>query len=287
MQSRRRNVISYCRGFGYFDAMTYRLTSLAAILGLCACPALAGIPANVVSGEVLPGWEMQNGHRMAGLSLTLAPQWKTYWRAPGQAGIPPLFDWSGSQNVASVKVHWPSPSVFHTNGLQTVGYHDGVILPLEVVPRDVAKPVHLRARVDMGVCKDICMPFVLDVAADLAAPGVPDGRIKAALKAQPSSGADAGLTAISCVVDPIDDGVRITATMALPKRSGEETVVFEAADPSIWVSEPQTTRQGGLLISVTDMVAGSGQPFALDRSGVTVSVLGAARSVEISGCPAP
>ena len=287
MQTSRQNVISYCGHLGYLDAMRYRFTSLAVIMGLSSGPALAEIPSNVVSGEVLPGWQMKNGHHMAGLSLTLAPQWKTYWRAPGQAGIPPLFDWSDSQNVASVRVHWPSPVVFHTNGLQTVGYHDGVVLPLEVVPRDARKPVHLRARVDMGVCKDVCMPFVLDVAADLAAPGAPDGRIKAALKAQPSSGAEAGLTAMSCVVDPIEDGVRITATMALPMRGGEETVVFEASDPSIWISEAETSRKGGKLISVTEMVADSGQPFALDRSGVKVSVLGAGKSVEISGCPAP
>ena len=71
------------------------------------------------------GWQMQNGHHMAGLSLQLAPDWKTYWRAPGEAGIPPLFDWSGSTNVQSVRVHWPSPVVFHLNGMQTIGYHDG------------------------------------------------------------------------------------------------------------------------------------------------------------------
>ena len=80
--------------------------------------------------------------------------------------------------------------------------------------------------------------------------------------------------------------MRITATMALPMR-GEETVVFEASDPSIWISEAETSRKGGKLISVTEMVADSGQPFALDRSGVKVSVLGAGKSVEISGCPAP
>ena len=64
-------------------------------------------------------------------------------------------------------------------------------------------------------------------------------------------------------------------------------VVFETADASVWVAEAQTTRHGGTLTSVTDLVANNGAPFALDRSAVKVTVLGQGKSVEISGCPAP
>ncbi len=106
-----------------------------------ASPALADQQDEVISADLLPGWQMQNGHHMAAIELSLAPRWKTYWRSPGDAGIPPLFDWSGSQNVKSVRVLWPSPTVFHTNGLRTIGYHDQVILPIEVVALDPAKPI--------------------------------------------------------------------------------------------------------------------------------------------------
>lgn len=250
-----------------------------------AAPATAQTPAEVVQAELLPGWTMQDGHQMAGLSMQLAPDWKTYWRSPGQAGIPPLFDWSGSQNVARVKVIWPSPEVFHSNGMQTVGYHNSVVLPLEVTPKVAGKPVHLRMQMDMGVCKDVCMPYTLDLAADLAAGRAVDDRIAAALDRKPASGAEAGLTAISCDIEPISDGVRLTAHLNLPAQKGE-TVVFESGDPSIWVSESETSRKGGVLTSATELVSDSGAPFALDRSRLTVSVLGAGRSVEIAGCPA-
>jgi DsbC/DsbD-like thiol-disulfide interchange protein len=230
---------------------------------------------------------MENGHHMAAISLTLAPQWKTYWRAPGEAGIPPLFDWSGSQNVKSVTIHWPSPQVFHTNGMQTVGYHDALVLPVEVTPRDPSAPILLRAQMDLGVCNEICMPAAVQLQAELLGAGAPDPAIRAALKARPNSGAEAGLAQISCVVDPIADGLRVTATLTMPARSSEEVVVFEAGAPSVWVSEAVTSRNGHVLTSVAEMVESSGAPFALDRSKVTVTVLGAARSVEISGCPAP
>jgi DsbC/DsbD-like thiol-disulfide interchange protein len=252
-----------------------------------AVPASAMTQDEVLQADLLPGWRMEGGHHMAGLSLALAPGWKTYWRSPGEAGIPPEFDWSGSQNVKSVRIHWPSPVVFHTNGMQTVGYKGGVVLPLEVVPEVPGQPVVLRARVDMGVCKDICMPAQVTVSADLPAPGAEQGDIRAALKARPATGGQAGVGRVACVVEPIADGLRLTATVEIAARGGDEAVVFEPADRSIWVAEAVTSRQAGVLTSVTELVAATGAPFALDRSGLRLTVLGGARAVEIEGCPAP
>ncbi len=281
-------MISHCLGFAYLDAMTRsHLAFTTAALLLVAPSGGATAQDDILDASLLPGWQMENGHHMSGLSLTLAPQWKTYWRAPGAAGIPPLFDWSGSQNVKSVRVHWPSPEVFHTNGMQTVGYHDGVVLPVEVTPITPGQPILLRARVDLGVCKDICMPATIDVQAALAIPGQPDAAIRAALKARPHSASEAGLAAIRCTVDPIADGLRLTATLDLPQRGGAETVVFETRDTAVWVAESVTSRAGGVLTAVTELVTGSGTPFALDRSGVTVTVLSPGSAVEIAGCPAP
>lgn len=260
----------------------------ALILALfAASPLCATTQDEVLSAEILPGWQMQNGHHMAGLSLRLAPEWKTYWRSPGDAGIPPLFDWSGSQNVRSVQVHWPSPVVFHSNGMQTIGYHEGVVLPLEVVPVDPGQPIVLAMQVDLGVCNKICMPAAVVMRAELATPGQPDAAISAALKSVPKSAGEAGLRAISCVVEPIADGLRLTATLDLPQKGAAETVVFETADRSVWVAEAQTRRDGARLVSQTDLVASSGAPFALDRSGVTVTVLAEGRATQIDGCPAP
>jgi DsbC/DsbD-like thiol-disulfide interchange protein len=252
-----------------------------------ALPAHALTQDDLLQASLLPGWQMDSGHHMAGLSLALAPGWKTYWRSPGEAGIPPVFDWSGSQNVKSVRIHWPSPVVFHTNGMQTVGYKGGVVLPLEVVPEVPGKPVHLQARVDMGICKDICMPAEITVSADLAAPGADEAQIRAALNARPASEDQAGVGRVACVVEPIADGLRLTASVEIAAQGVEETVVFEPADRSVWVAEAITSRQGSTLTSVTEMVASSGAPFALDRSGLRLTVLGGARAVQIDGCPAP
>src|SRR5260221_5305895 len=73
---------------------------------------------------------------LAGVEITLSEGWKTYWRMPGDAGVPPSFDWAGSTNVASVDVRYPAPSRLHEPGAETIGYKHSVLFPVEIVPKD-------------------------------------------------------------------------------------------------------------------------------------------------------
>jgi DsbC/DsbD-like thiol-disulfide interchange protein len=281
--SLRRKVISQSRCFAYLPHMLKAAASLA----LIASPAFATTQDDVLAAQLRPGWQMENGAHMAAVELTLAPGWKTYWRSPGDAGIPPTFDWSGSQNVKAVRLHWPSPQVFEANGMQTIGYHDRLVLPVEVTPEDPSRPVRLSVEMSLGVCDEICMPAVVDLSADLTAPGAADAAIRAALKSGAASAGDAGVSAVSCRVDPIDDGLRLTARVRLPDPGHPEVVAFETGDRDIWVAEAITQREGGELVSMTELVPPDGAPFALDRSGITLTILAAGGAVEVKGCPAP
>jgi DsbC/DsbD-like thiol-disulfide interchange protein len=263
------------------------LTRALTALLLSATPLFATTQDEVVSGSLRPGWQDDVGTHMAAIDLTLAPGWKTYWRSPGDAGIPPRFDWAGSRNVKSVRIHWPAPSVFTTNGMQTIGYHDRLILPVEVTPLDRTQPVELALVVELGVCDTICIPASLSLAAELSPPGAPDAEITAALADRAATAGEAGVSRVSCTVDPIADGLRLTARLVLPDPGADEVVAFETADPEIWVAEAITQRSGGELVSITELVAPSGAPFALDRSGVVMTVLTPAGAVEVRGCPAP
>jgi DsbC/DsbD-like thiol-disulfide interchange protein len=263
------------------------MLKVAAALALIAAPALATTQDDVLSGQLRPGWQMENGGHMAAIELQLAPGWKTYWRSPGDAGIPPSFDWSGSENVESVRIHWPVPAVFHTNGMQTIGYHDRVILPVEITPTNPGQPIRLRLRMDLGVCDEICLPAALDLVTDLAAPGAPDDSIRAALSQRAATAREAGVTRVDCSIDPIKDGLRLTARVGLPDPGLPEVVAFETADRAVWVAEAITERRGGELIAMTELVPPNGAPFALDRSKVTMTILAPTGAVEVKGCPAP
>jgi DsbC/DsbD-like thiol-disulfide interchange protein len=279
----RCNVISFAAQASYLAPMITRALCLTCL----ATPALATTQDDVLAAQLRPGWQMENGGHMAAVELQLAPGWKTYWRSPGDAGIPPTFDWSGSENVRSVQLHWPAPEVFESNGMQTIGYHERLVLPLEITPEDPSRPVRLSVEISLGVCDEICMPALVDLSADLSSPGQSDATIRAALSARATAAGDAGVSAVSCRVDPIDDGLRLTARVRLPDPGHPEVVAFETGDRTIWVAEAITQREGGELVSMTELVPPGGAPFALDRSGITLTILAAGEAVEVKGCPAP
>lgn len=273
------------------------LRPILALIGLCLSlphPATAdglsiGVPpsaADIVQADVLPGWRSPAGDHVAALHLALATGWKTYWRAPGEAGIPPQFDWNGSENLEAVRFFWPRPQLFDLNGMTTIGYHDDLLLPMELVPRDPARPVTLKGRIEIGVCDEVCVPVTLTVAATLDAGNkTPDPMIRDAMRDRPLNAAQAGVTSVKCDIDPLRDGLRLTTRIAMPELGLQEFAVIETADQTVWVAQAASTRQGGLLTSVADMVPASAQPFALNRSDVTITVFGdGGRVVEISGC---
>jgi DsbC/DsbD-like thiol-disulfide interchange protein len=94
----------------------------------------------------------------AGIEIRLKPGWHTYWRYPGDAGVPPRFDFAGSRNVKAVEVLWPAPQRLPEAGLATIGYDRDLILPLRVTPQDQAKPVTLQIRLDYAICEKLCVP---------------------------------------------------------------------------------------------------------------------------------
>ena len=85
--------------------------------------AAAERPRDAAGGQAavgtLDGWRQPDGSRLAAVEIRLAPGWHTYWRVPGDAGIPPSFDWSGSSNLASVAYEWPRPEIFDSFGMRT------------------------------------------------------------------------------------------------------------------------------------------------------------------------
>ena len=94
----------------------------------------------------------------AGVEIRLAPGWKTYWRYPGDSGVPPRFDFSRSQNVKAVTMRWPAPQRLADEGGTSIGYKHDVLFPLDVVPQDAGKPAVLALGIDYAVCEKLCVP---------------------------------------------------------------------------------------------------------------------------------
>ena len=135
--------------------MTLMRTYLAALVALilCGMPAFAGGDTTGLSKvELRPGWRMADGTHMAALHIVLEPGWKTYWRAPGDFGIPPQFDWAGSHNIDAVSPKWPTPDVFFEQGMRSVGYRREVVIPLHLVAKEISADIEVSGEVHIGIC---------------------------------------------------------------------------------------------------------------------------------------
>jgi DsbC/DsbD-like thiol-disulfide interchange protein len=148
----------------------------------------------LIGGANKPGAESLR----AGIEIKMQPAWHTYWRYPGDSGVPPRFSFAGSDNLATVKVLYPAPHAFTDEVGTTIGYKGNVILPLRVVPRQKDKPVTLRAKVDYAVCEKLCVPVEAKLELTISPAGGADNPALTAAEARvptPVSAAEAGLTA--------------------------------------------------------------------------------------------
>jgi DsbC/DsbD-like thiol-disulfide interchange protein len=141
-----------------------------AVLVLCAASALTG-GATQAADESPWNEDIRSAIRLiagssktddatlrAGIEIKLRPGWKTYWRYPGDSGVPPHFDFSGSENLKKAGVLYPAPHLFTDETGQSLGYKDSVIFPVAVLPEQPGKPVRLRVKVDYAVCEKLCVP---------------------------------------------------------------------------------------------------------------------------------
>ncbi|MEL7256536.1 MAG: protein-disulfide reductase DsbD domain-containing protein [Pseudomonadota bacterium] len=242
---------------------------------------------DVVKAHVIPGWRGSDGRHVAALHLELGEGWKTYWRAPGDAGIPPRFNWAGSRNVSTVKVDWPMPKQIPQGRYMTIGYDSSVTLPLYIAPKAAGRAMRLTGEIELGVCREVCIPVTVSVAQDLPnTKGKRDPAIVASLASRPYSASEAGVSDVACRISPTEDGLQLSAVITMPKQGAREVTVFEVGDPKIWVAPSKSERQGGKIVAQTTMQHVSGRSFALKRSDVRITVLGQGRAVEIQGCPA-
>src|SRR5262252_6256016 len=155
---------------------------------------------------------------LGGIAFQLQSGWKTYWRTPGDSGVPPRFDFSKSDNVEAVTVLWPAPQKFEDGaGGHSIGYHDQIVLPLRIVAKNADKPVTLRAEINYAVCEKICIP--VEASAELGFNSVAsteDGALFAALDTVPK---------------PAKIGDPNPLTIRDVKRDGASKVVVDVVTP--------------------------------------------------------
>ena len=241
---------------------------------------------DIVTIDLIKGWTLPDQTRMAAIRVTLAEGWKTYWRVAGETGLPPVFDWQASTNLDHVDYKWPRPEIIVQDGLQILGYSHQLILPVLLTAVDPDAAIGASLALDLGVCREVCVPVHVDLAASFdRAEGPERLLIDMALADQPKPAAEAGLTRAQCRLADMDGGFHLSARIDMPALAGKyELVTLETGRADIWASAARTRRQGNMLLAELDLMNYTGQPVTLDQTAFRLTVIGQNNAVDIPGC---
>ena len=176
------------------------------------------------SSRLIAGAALNTGDKKlarAGIEIRLDPGWKTYWRYPGDSGVPPTLDFAGSENVKSVSTLWPAPERFADGaGGYSIGYHGDVVLPLQIIPNDAAKPSSLHVKLGYAVCGKLCVPAEAQLALTLSGkPGAQEPALAAAEARVPrrvALGAQGSLTIASVHRETSGRSARVVVLVGAP-----------------------------------------------------------------------
>ena len=186
----------------------------------------------------------------AGIQIKLSPGWKTYWRYPGDTGVPPRFDFAGSRNLKAAEVLWPAPTRFADAGGFSVGYKEGVVFPLRITPTDPKQPVSIKLTLDYAICEKLCIPAEAKLNLDLDKhTSAHDPILLASERSVPrhTSLGDHSALAVRTVHVDRKDRPRVTVTIAVPK--GATADLFAEGPASNWslpLPEPVGDQSGTL-----------------------------------------
>ena len=209
----------------------------------------------------------QSGVWHSGVYITMQKGWKTYWRVPGDGGVPPSFDWSESENVAATTVMMPLPHRFTDENGEGIGYKTEVVFPVDVKPQDPSRPARLDLKIFYAVCNDICVPVQAQVQVNIDASTVSASdqfRLRVARATVPVE-ADADRLAITSLKQVDVEGKFALEVSLKGIRSPEDTDIFVEAAGNSYFRKPELVSRSG--------DTGTWR-IAVDSYGDTVSLAG-------------
>ena len=219
-----------------------------------------------------------------GLHFRLEPGWKIYWRSPGEAGYPPSVDWSGSENLAEVRLNWPVPHRFSLFGFETFGYYDEVVLPVDARPERPGEPVLLRAKVAYLTCKEICIPREAQLALAVPAAGAgssSDGFLIDSFRTMvPGDGTAVGLSLDRVVLTGTVEAPVLQVTARSDIAFGAPDVLVEAPPGFVFGKPEVALTEDGKTAALRLAVLAAPDESVLEGKRLTLTVIDGRRGME-------
>ncbi len=224
-----------------------------------------------------------DGSLQVGIDIWLNDGWKTYWRSPGDAGYPVTVEWSESDNAEPTQMQWPAPHRFSLFDLDTFGYGERVVFPVNVHVPDPSQPVHLSAMVDYLLCKEICVPQTASVSLTLD-PGTPiagpDAQLIDLYQSQvPGDGSQSGFSLDDITLTNTGNGIAVRVTSVFPLTAPD--VILEGPEDILFSRPAIDLQEDGLGFTATlqaETVEGTHADLA--EKDLTLTILDGTRGLE-------
>jgi len=215
---------------------------------------------------------------LVGLKLRMADQWHTYWKNPGDSGLPTRIRWELPPGWKAGEIRWPYPTLLPVGPLMNYGYEDDIVLLTTLTPPAdaAAGNAGIKAKVEWLVCKDICVPekgeldLVLPVSA---APPEKDPRFIAHIeRAEDMLPVDAkGWSSAAAIVGKTLV-VRITAPAGVAPP--DKVTFFPEREELIVPAAPEKVAREGQSLQVTMQLADPPLQGVTSVAGVAVTPAG-------------
>lgn len=237
------------------------------------------------SVDIIRGWRQSDDIHIAAINIKLEDGWKTYWRVPGIGGIAPILNWDKSKNIKNISQIWPTPNIYNEYGLQTIGYKDELLLPLQIQPIDKKQPIHLSITIDFGICSDVCVPIQTAVEERLPErTSIGKKNILDTLEKAILSGKKSPFKIVKCNIVPIKDGFEVNAFFEGLASFDKDTlgVVEYPVKQNGWINQKASLISSNQL-SVHAIVYNKSIHF-IDRSDLTLTIFTKNKAFEFDGC---
>ncbi len=277
-------ITKYCR-FGLVGALLpLLLLTVEADADVRATAWIGGDEASVRLIADAEGMD-DKGRIWLGLHIRLGPGWKTFWRNPGEAGVPPQFDWQESENIQTAEVRWPAPHRFTSYGFDNFGYQDEVVLPVRLQASSETQATVARLNLAYMICQRICVPMQAKLALNLPAAG-----------AAPVNSPERELIGQYLALVPSTDGKTMKINGATVNgRAGKQTLQVVAStdkpfrEPDLMVEAPEpfsfgrpevSFRDDGRMATLVLPVFGGSAKRELKDETLTLTLVDGARATE-------
>ncbi len=283
---------------------------------------------SIATLEVLNGQTVEvegsNAYYLTGIAINLSDGWKTYWRSPGEYGLPPSLQIVDG-NIGSVEIYYPKPTVFDEDAFRTIGYAGRVVFPLRVTPLEVGGPIDGELQLNLGVCREVCIPasFRFAVASSVDSQpffgdpytmdSLPSWGIQYNMNSQPAMAAQSSTEVPSgfgeiqsalndlptqifasnqgartnCNIEPAspDGNLRITFEFDYDGSVEEgAAAVFESPGNSVWFSESELSSTPEGRLSASAEIHQPEGSAALSRGDLSLTLITEGSYIEFAGC---